>query len=114
MLAEGACGTLDKSPRQQRRAWENCITPPTSSCQGVNLTFHRSLEADLQNATIRAHQPSGFGTGKSYRPVAADTGQREPSVSLIGSPSRASVIGRDHHSVAEIVSGTVTGLTQVA
>src|SRR5205807_10087664 len=60
----------------------------------------QSLEADLQNSTIGTHQPSGFGSGKGYRPVAAHTRQREPGISLIGSPSRASVVGGDHHGAA--------------
>src|SRR5207247_9460023 len=47
-----------------------------------------ALEADLQDLTPIAHEPSSFRSRKSDRPKAADSGQLEPSVSLIGSPGR--------------------------
>src|SRR6266568_1191268 len=49
-----------------------------------------ALEADLQDLTSIAHEPPSFRTRKSHRPEAAHLGQREPSVSLIGSPGRCS------------------------
>src|SRR5712691_5131097 len=71
---------------------------------GTSITTSKLLKANLQNSTSRAHQPSSFWTRKSDSPVAGHTGQREPSVSLVGSPSRTSRIGRDHHGVAAVVS----------
>src|SRR4029077_11761737 len=65
-------------------------------------------------ATIGTHQPSGFWTGKSHRPVAGDTRQREPGVSLIGSPGGASIISGNYHRSAEIVSSAAASLTHVA
>ena len=70
----------------------------------------RSLKTDFQNATIGSDEPSCFGSGESYRPEAAHTGQREPGVSLVRSPGsgsgrkRGRIIGRDHHRASEIVS----------
>src|SRR4029077_20973228 len=55
----------------------------------------------------------GFGSCKSYRPKTAYTRQREPRVSLIGSPSGAAVVGRNHHG-ATVVSDTDTRVTYVA
>src|SRR5438874_9704379 len=79
----------------------------------------RSLKTDFQNATVRSDEPSGFRSGESYRPEAAHTGQREPGVSLVRSPSsgsgrkRGRVIGGDHHR-STVVSGAATSLTDVA
>jgi hypothetical protein len=82
---------------------------------GLKLRFEqRSLEADLQNTTIGPDQPPGFGSGKSYRPETTYTGQGEPGVSLIRSPGRASVIGRDHYCAPEIVSRAATSATHIA
>src|SRR5437899_8175390 len=50
--------------------------------------WQTALEADLQDLTSIAHEPSSFRSRKSHRPEAAHSGQREPSVSLIGSPGR--------------------------
>src|SRR6516164_8427742 len=79
------------------------------------------LKANFYDATIRSvDQPSGFGTRKSYRPEAAHTGQREPSVSLVRSPGsgsgrkRGRVICGDHHSAAEVVSTAATSLSDIA
>src|SRR6266446_4510028 len=71
---------------------------------GTLITKSELLKTDLKNGTSRAHQPSSFGTRKSDRPVSGHTGQREPCVSLIGSPCRSSRIGRDHHCGAVVVS----------
>src|SRR6266481_3012495 len=71
---------------------------------GTVITKSEFLKANLQNGTSRAHQPSGFWTRKSDRPIAGHTGQCKPGVSLIGSPGRTSRIGRDHHSCAGVVS----------
>src|SRR5258708_30261167 len=71
---------------------------------GTVITKSEFLKADLQNGTSRAHQPSGFWTRKSDRPIAGHAGQCKPGVSLIGSPCRSSRIGRDHHSGAVVVS----------
>jgi Putative transposase len=48
----------------------------TSLCQGGGFEpdFSRSLEADLQNATVGAHQPSGFRTRKRHCPISCHTG----------------------------------------
>src|SRR5258707_1121107 len=69
---------------------------------GTLITKSEFLKTDLKNRAPRAHQPSSFGTRKSDRPVAGHTGQREPGISLIGSPCRTSRIGRDHNSVAVV------------
>ena len=54
------------------------ITPPahasTSLCRGFEPDLPRSLEADLQNATVGAHQPSGFRTRKRHCPISCHTG----------------------------------------
>src|SRR6266404_4226469 len=71
---------------------------------GTLITKSELLKTDLKNGTSRAHQPSSFWTRKSDRPVSGHTGQREPGVSLIGSPCRSSRIGRDHNSIAAVVS----------
>src|SRR6266446_2596363 len=71
---------------------------------GTLITKSEFLKTDLKNSTSRTHQPSSFWTRKSDRPVAGHTGQREPGISLIGSPGRTSRIGRDHHSGAVVVS----------
>src|SRR5439155_8249580 len=79
----------------------------------------RSLKTDFQNATVRSDEPSGFRSGESYRPEAAHTGQREPGVSLVRSPSsgsgrkRGRVIGRDHNCAPAIVSRAATSLSDV-
>src|SRR5438093_8105992 len=80
----------------------------------------RSLKTDFQNATIRPDEPPGFGSGESYGPEAAHTGQREPGVSLVRSPSsgsgrkRGRVIGRDHYCATEVVSAAATSATHIA
>ena len=78
------------------------------------------LKANLYDAAVRSDKPSGFGSGESYRPEAAHTGQREPGVSLIRSPRSGSgrkcgrIIGGDHHSAAEIVSAPATSSSDIA
>src|SRR5437762_1154247 len=80
----------------------------------------RSLKTDFQNATIRSDEPPCFRSGESYRPEAAHTGQCEPRVSLVRSPSSGSgrkhgrVNGRDHHGASEVVSATATSLSDIA
>src|SRR6266852_9790521 len=76
----------------------------SASRVGTLITKSELLKADLQNGASRAHQPSSFWTRKSDRPVAGHTRQREPGVSLIGSPGRTSRIGRNHHRSAVVVS----------
>ena len=76
----------------------------SASRVGTLIIKSELLEANLQNGTSRAHQPSSFWTRKGYRPVSGHTGQREPGVSLIRSPGRSSRIGRNHHSAAAVVS----------
>ena len=73
---------------------------------------HWSLEADLQNATVRTYQPSGLRIRKGDSPEAGHTGQREPGSSLIGSPRRSSIISGDDHRAAALVM--VCFLTAVA
>src|SRR5215475_661889 len=80
-----------------------------------------ALEANLQDATIRSvDQPSGFGTGESYRPKSRYIRQREPGRAFVRSPGsgssrkRGRVIGGDHHGPAEIVSAAATSLSDIA
>src|SRR5438552_17323894 len=70
--------------------------------------WQTALEADLQDLTSIAHEPSSFRSCESHRPEAAHVGQCEPSVSLIGSPGRCSCIevrrrmGGDHNGMVVI------------
>src|SRR5437868_14175403 len=73
----------------------------------------RLSAADLEDSTDPTHEPSGFGSRKSYRPKTAHIRQREPCVSLIGRPCRAAIVGRNHHCAAA-VSDTATRVTHVA
>ena len=62
-----------------------------------------ALEANFENLSVVAHEPSGFRIRKSDRPVTADLRQFEPGLSFIGSPSgRAGFevrlsLGSNHH-----------------
>ena len=46
-----------------------------------------ALEANFENLSVVAHEPSGFRIRKSDRPVTADLRQFEPGLSFIRSPS---------------------------
>src|SRR5438552_17529526 len=51
-----------------------------------------ALEADLQNLTSIAHEPSSFRSRKSDSPKAAHSGQCEPSVPFIRGPGCCSCV----------------------
>src|SRR5271170_3247983 len=74
----------------------------------------KTLEADLQNLSIVADEPSSFRIRKSDCPITAYLWQFEPGLSFIGAPrGRAGAkvrlsLRRDHHTpvvfMAEVVS----------
>src|SRR6202030_2493467 len=53
---------------------------------GRRCPMSHVLEADLQDLTSIAHEPSSFWCRKSDRPVAAHSGKSKPGLSFIGSP----------------------------
>ncbi len=85
-----------------------------TDCLAIFELNCRSLKTDFQNATIRSDEPSGFGSGESYRPESRHIRQREPGRSFVRSPGCGSeVIGGDHHGATEIVSAAATSLSDI-
>jgi hypothetical protein len=76
----------------------------------MSLNLPRSLETDFYYASVCVHQPSGLWTRNRHRPIAANTGKRVPGITLIGSPSRASVVGRDYHRAAPFPAGIANAM----
>src|SRR4051794_11077503 len=66
-------------------------------------------EADLQDLTSIAHEPSSLGIRKSDSPVAAHFGQLEPSATFVGSPGRSSG-GEVRPRLGSNHNGTVVGM----
>ena len=71
----------------------NCRTPPGKrDGQQARCAYGRRsmLEADLQDLTFIAHEPSSFWIRKSHGPEAAHSRQVKPSAAFIWSPGRFS------------------------
>jgi hypothetical protein len=88
-----ACGGIPAPSLANDRKKLGLRTPP-GKWDGAAGTLHYGrrtmLEADLQNLTSVAHEPSSLWIRKSDGPEAAHAKQVEPSAAFIWSPGRFS------------------------
>jgi len=85
VVETGAIGEdLNIAKFDDRRSSEQ-VSPALSRRCPVSLAV---LEADLQDLTAIAHEPSSFRCRKSDCPVASHSWQSGPGASFIGSPGR--------------------------